>query len=185
MDSMYGGSFAGGRNPPVSYQGQCILGENGYPLIAARVHHSWGTDVQWRRAEVECGLAMDGGLQDAVLFAARQSTQNVVYVDDVILKQDPPDHMNAIKSELKGAFPTREFTYKSLKDGPAPDGAIVIHVATKANSANDIQVPGQPTRTKMFWDLKRAEQVQNNMALGYSWPSLGNRGISRSRSRFW
>ncbi len=182
MYSMYGGA-EGGRNPHPQYQGQCIMGENGYPLIAARIHYrNGGTNVQWRRAEVECGLAMDGGLQDVVLHAAFQSTQNVIYVDQAIL--DQKEHMDAIQTALKGAIPNRTFTFQAIKEGVAPpDGAIVIHLATKDNSSKDLFVPGQPTKTNLFWQLQSAASVQNQ---GYTWPSLGSRGIeSRSRSRYW
>lgn len=174
----------GGRNPTPQYQGQCIVGENGYPLISARVHRrgrSYRSDtLQWRHAEVECGLAMDGGLQDVVLHAAFAAgpTQNTVYVDDAIMTQ--ADHMGAIKTALQGAFPGRVFKFANIKDGEPPDGAIVVHLTTAA-AAKGVFVPSQPTKTNLFYTLQNAVRVQNT---GYSWPSLGNRGIAVSRSRY-
>ncbi len=184
---MYGGSYHGGYNPDPQYLGQCIMGENGYPLIAARVHHQHYTDVQWRKAEVECGLAMDGGLQDVVLHAAFKATQDIIYVDDAIFVAK--DHMGAINTALEGAFPNRKFQIKSLKElngQQPPDGVVVIHLATQANSANHVLVAGQPTKTALFFQLKSAIDARSP---GYSWPSMSSRGISptyrsRSRSRY-
>ncbi len=186
MFSMFGGDYNstnsyGGKNPAPQYDGQCIMGENGYPLIGARVHSSYNSrgrrsSLQWRVAEVECGLAMDGGLQDIVLQAAKATDSNVVYVDDAILTQTPQDHLGAIKTALQ-SIEGRVFTFKSLKDGAPPDGAIVIHLATAADAADSAFVAGQPTKTKLFFQLDEALKLKEQAGYPTSWESRRNRGL--------
>lgn len=183
--SMFGGDNSydayGGRNPDPQYDGQCIMGENGYPLIGARVHSSYNSrgrksSLQWRVAEVECGLAMDGALQDIVLQAANATTSNEVYVDDSILTQTPQDHLGAIKTALQ-SIKGRVFTFKSLKGVTPPDGAIVIHLATAADAADSAFVAGQPTKTKLFFQLDEALKFKEQAGYPTSWDSRRKRGL--------
>lgn len=167
----------GGRNPDPEYRGQCIMGENGYPLIAARIKSGRSRgDLQWRVAEVECGLAMDGGLQDIVLHAILASKNDTVYVEPAIF--DNKDHMGAITKVLE-EIPKRNITVKaSNAQTPAPEGAVVITLATSEDAANAAFIPASPTKTSMYYKLNKIPYSHWN-SRSTSWPSLSARGISR------
>lgn len=78
-------------NPDPEFAGQCIQSAtSGIPLVAVRVHPKYGQSyLAWRAAEVRCGFAMDGGLQQLIetLKGRTTSDSKKIFVDPAVYKQ--------------------------------------------------------------------------------------------------
>jgi hypothetical protein len=138
----------GGANPTPLYEGQCIVGESGIPLVAASIKRKGKRrGIGWRAAEVRCGHAMDGGLQEIVaslLPAAMANGQYVVHAHPAILAD--PDRMGALGIILPG------HRFVSLAQQPAAEGNIVLTVPSASDvPALEKVAPAKPTYTPTFF----------------------------------
>jgi hypothetical protein len=148
MSFDYGsGTMFGGANPRPGYLGQCIVGESGNLLIATRVHSKKGVHTQWRNAPVQCGMALDGGLQSNIVKALQATRQNTFYIDSAILNQK--DHKGAIEAVLKNVFPGRDIKVEAADGKELPEGAAVTHLATAVDRKYAITVPAAATITNL------------------------------------
>ena len=74
-------------NPEPRWEGQCIVGQGGIPLVAARIVPQSGSPyTAWRAAEVKCGLALDGAVQSMVKALEDRSpnAEKVIHLDPEI-----------------------------------------------------------------------------------------------------
>jgi len=146
MSFDYGnGTMFGGANPRPNYLGECIVGESGNLLIATRVHSKKGVHRQWRNAPVQCGMALDGGLQSNIVKALQATNINKLFVDSAILNQE--DHKGAIETVLKNVFPGRDIKVEVADGQELPEGAAVTHLATAVDKKYAVTIPAQPTVT--------------------------------------
>lgn len=142
-DGFPGPAGFGGANPAPLFEGQCIVGESGLPLVASRIHRKGKpTHLGWRAAEVKCGHALDGGLQRLVSSLARKSRTETVLVHPAILASS--DVMGALKT----ALPT--YSFVNLSTGFPEDGQVVIKPLGVSDEVVDV-VPAAPTLTQLYY----------------------------------
>lgn len=132
-------AFRGGANPTPKFAGECIVGESGLPLVAATIHRpGQRPSLAWRAAEVKCGHALDGGLQDLVLSLAQYEYSPNVFVHPSIFASR--DVMGALQTVLPS------HTFMDLAQYSPESGHIVIKPLQSSDRVVQI-IPAAPTRT--------------------------------------
>jgi len=135
-------AFIGGRNPTPSFAGECIVGESGLPLVAATIHkRGQRSYLEWRAAEVQCGYALDGGLQDLVQSLAIQEAGPQVFVHPSVFSNG--DLMGALKTALPS------HTFFDLSQYPPQEGRIVVKPLQPSDHVVQV-LPAAPTRTVLI-----------------------------------
>lgn len=141
MDFLFGGA-----NPKPIMEDQCIMGESGTPLIAAKIHRKGrSTTLGWRAAKVRCGYALDGGLQDvleSLRIASRLNNDKTIHVDPEIIKNKD------IVGAIKVAFPNTKIV--STNDEPPREGNIWVKIPTKKDEITKL-LSEAPTRTATYY----------------------------------
>jgi hypothetical protein len=145
-ESFYAGF--GGANPSPLFEGQCIVGESGLPLVASRIHRKGEpTYLGWRAAEVKCGHALDGGLQQLVSSLAKRSRIETVLVHPAILSSS--DVMGALKTALPA------YSFVNLSTAFPKDGQVVIKPLGASDEVVEL-IPAAPTLTRLHYMLAEA-----------------------------
>jgi len=107
--------------------------------VAATIHQK-GTQpyLAWRAAEVQCGYALDGGLQKLVRSLARAEANPEVYIHPAIFQSG--DLMGALQTALPG------HTFFDLGQFPPQDGHIIVKPLKRSDRLVQV-IPVEPTRT--------------------------------------